>query len=195
MKKKPEIKPEGFGLSNKGEGRAPQIRHNRPEVAKHCARMIIAHNMDAEAAVAKMLAADYPDATDAQIVSLARTVQASPHVQREIAGLLEEIGCGDAALKKLIGGLWGEFLGQNDKRWAAAARLLAEITGAAKASMKNDKIPVLKLAGMEAGLQQMLGDAAPTNEDTIDVEDTDVDASDSTTEHFGSDQADGQFTS
>jgi hypothetical protein len=62
-------KPEGFGLSDKGPGKAPQIRHNRPEVAKHCARMIIAHNMDTEAAVAKMLSVDYPDATDAQIVS------------------------------------------------------------------------------------------------------------------------------
>lgn len=163
-------KPEGFGLSHKGEGKAPQIRHTRPEVAQHCARMILKHNMDAEAAVAKMLAADYPDATDAQIVSLARTIQASPHVQREMAKLLEEIGFGDEALKKLIGLLWAEVLGQNDKRWAAAARLLAEITGAAKASTKGEKLPTLKLAGMEEGLAQMLGDAAPTNETDVEAE-------------------------
>src|ERR1700747_2337255 len=93
-KKSPEIKPEGFGLSSKGEGKEPQIRHTRPEVARHCARMIVQCNMDAEAAVAKMLAADYPDATDAQIVSLARTIQASPHVQREMAKHLEAIGHG-----------------------------------------------------------------------------------------------------
>lgn len=163
-------KPEGYGLSSKGEGKAPQIRHNRPEVAKHWARLILGCNMDAEAAVAKGLATDYPDATDAQIVSLARTLQASPHIQREIAKLLEDIGFGDEALKKLIGILWAEVLGQNDKRWASAARLLAEITGAAKASSKGEKLPTLKLAGMEEGLANMLGDSAPTNDSTIEVE-------------------------
>jgi hypothetical protein len=163
-------KPEGFGLSDKGPGKAPQIRHNRPAVAKHWARLILAHNMDAEAAVAKGIAVEYPDATDAQIVSLARTIQASPHVQREMANLLEEIGFGDAALKKLIGILWSEVLGQNDKRWAAAARLLAEITGAAKAGAKDEKIPTLKLAGMKEGLSQMLGAAAPTDDTDISVE-------------------------
>lgn len=174
-KKSPEAKPEGYGLSSKGEGRAPQIRHTRPEVAKHCAKMIIRKNMDAEAAVAEMLKADYPDATDAQIVSLARTIQASPHVQREMAKLLEEIGFGDEALKKLIGLLWAEVLGQNDKRWAAAARLLAEITGAAKAASKDPKLPTLKLAGMEDGLLRMLGQHAPTNDDNMGVEETPID--------------------
>ena len=173
MAKKPKVtvteKPEGFGLSNKGAGKAPQIRHTNPAVAKHCARMIIAHNMDSEAAVAKMLAADYPDVTDAQIVSLARTIQASPHVQREMARLLEDIGCGDEALNKLIGILWAEVLGGNDKRWAAAARLLAEITGASKASEKGKVLPTLKLAGMDEGLSRMLGDAAPTNEDPAEL--------------------------
>jgi hypothetical protein len=157
-------KPEGFGLANKGEGKAPQIRHTRPAVARHWARLIVAHNMDVEAAVAKGLAAEYPDATDAQIVSLARTLEGSPHVQREMAKLLEDIGCGDEALTKLIGILWSEVLGKNDKRWAAAARLLAEITGASKASEKGKKLPTLKLAGMDEGLSRMLGNAAPTND-------------------------------
>ena len=162
-----EQKPEGFGLSNKGEGRTPQIRHTRPEVARHCARMIVACNMDAQAAVGKMLAKSYPDATEAQIIMLARTIQASPYVQREMASILEDIGCGDDALKKLIGGLWQEFLGANDKRWAAAARLLSEITGASKASEKGKMLPTLKLAGMEEGLSRMLGSAAPGNTDEV----------------------------
>jgi hypothetical protein len=163
-KKKPKT-PEAFGIASRGEGLAPQIRHSNPAVAKHCARAIIAANMDAQAAVAKMLAVDHPDATEAQIVALARTIQASPHVQREMAALLEEIGFGDDALKKLIGVLWAEVLGANDKRWAAAARLLAEITGAAKASSKDQKMPVLRLDGMDEGLSRMLGPDAPTNED------------------------------
>lgn len=161
-------KPNGFGTSSKGEDKAPQIRHARPEVAKHCARMILAHNMDTRAAVAKMLAESYPDATEAQIESLARTVGASPHVQREMTAMLEDIGIDDSALKKLIGILWQEVLGTNDKRWAAAARLLAEITGAAKAKNNDPKLPSLRLAGMDEGLKDMLGDAAPTNEEPED---------------------------
>ena len=167
----PSLKPEGYGVASKGDDHAPQIRHSRPEVARHCARMIISCNMDAEAAVSKMLAAQYPNVTDAQIVSLARTIQSSPHVQREMAAILEDIGYGDDALKKLIGKLWEEVLGQNDKRWAAAARLLAEITGASKASEKNKTIPTLKLAGMEEGLSAMLGDAAPTNDEVPELDD------------------------
>lgn len=161
---------ESYGVSSRGDDKAPQIRHTRPEVAKHVARVIIANNGDTKAAVAKMLAADYPDATEAQIEALSRTIQESAHVQREMAAILEEIGFGDGALKKLIGILWREVLGGNDKRWASAARLLAEITGAAKASSKGEIMPTLKLAGMEAGLSQMLGDAAPTNESNASVE-------------------------
>src|ERR1039458_9021458 len=59
-KKTPKVsrfdeKPESFGTSNKGAGKAPQIRHQRPEVAKHVARVIIANNGDISAAVSKML--------------------------------------------------------------------------------------------------------------------------------------------
>lgn len=186
MPKKVQAPPitenDSYGVSSRGEDKAPQIRHTRPEVAKHCARMIVAHNMDTQAAVAKMLATDYPNATESQIISLARTIQASPYVQREIAGLLEEIGYGNEALKKLIGLLWAEVLGTNDKRWASAARLLADIMGADKMASKNaDKsLPRLRLAGMDEGLQAMLGDAAPSDEEPaesdiiipeIDVED------------------------
>lgn len=165
----PPVK-ESFGVSTRGEGKAPQIRHTRPEVAKHCARMIIAHNMDTDAAVSKMLAVEFPDATEPQIVALARTIEASPHVQREIKNILEEIGYGDAALTKLIGILWEWVLCKNEKLAVPASRLLAEITGAAKAASKGEKMPTLRLEGMEAGLSQMLGDAAPTNESNASVE-------------------------
>ncbi|MFZ3276603.1 MAG: hypothetical protein WA182_06830 [Candidatus Sulfotelmatobacter sp.] len=164
-KKKSATAAEAYGTASRGEGLAPQIRHTKPEVARHCARMIIGCNMDTRAAVSKMWAQEYPDATEAQIESMARTLSASPHVQREMALMLEEIGFGDDALRKLIGLLWQEALGANDKRWPAAVRLLAEITSAGKAAFNNQKIPTLKLDGMDEGLARMLGPAAPTNED------------------------------
>ena len=160
-----DVADEPIGISSRGEGKAPQIRHQRPEVAKYCARMILAHNGDTQAAVAKMLATSYPEATEAQIVALATTIRQSPYVQREMTQMLEKIGIGDDALKKLIGILWQEALGTNDKRWPSAMRLLAEITGAAKAGEKDKTLPKLRLVGMEEGLGVMLGDAAPTNED------------------------------
>lgn len=193
MKTPYDLPDKPVGISSRGEGKAPQIRHQRPEVAKYCACVIIAHNGDTKAAVSKMLAIDYPDATEAQIEALARTIQASPHVRREIDNVLEEIGFGKEALKKLIGILWKEVLGDNDKRWASAARLLAEITGAAKAADKDPKLPSLKLAGMEAGLSQMLGDAAPTNEEYVAPELTiptlDILETDSTDDDKGDDDA------
>ena len=119
-KKKSATAAEAYGTASRGEGLAPQIRHTKPEVARHCARMIIGCNMDTRAAVSKMWAQEYPDATEAQIESMARTLSASPHVQREMALMLEEIGFGDDALRKLIGLLWQEALGA--ERQALARR-------------------------------------------------------------------------
>lgn len=158
-------KPDNFGVNDRGDNRTPQIRHTRPEVAKHAARLIIANNMDYDAAVAKMLSVDYPEATEAQITAVSRNLQKAPAVQAAIKILLEDIGYGDDALKKLIGLLWEAALDKtNDKRWPAAMRMLGEIMGAAKAADSNKKVPSLKLEGMEAGLANMLGDAAPSNE-------------------------------
>lgn len=162
-------KPDSLGVNNRGENRAPQIRHTRPEVAEHCARLIIANNMDYEAAVSKMLTVDYPEATDAQIRALAETLAKSAHVQRAVKAKLEEIGYGDAALTKYMGLLWEAALDKaNDKRWPAAMRILGEVMGAQKAAASNEKIPALMIAGSEEGLKRMLGDAAPGNNDTIE---------------------------
>ena len=165
---------DSLGVHSRGDGKAPQIRHTRPEVARHCARMIISKNMDFEAAVSKMLEADYPDATEAQIIAIARTLEKSPHVKREIQNVLEEIGCDNAALKKWLGLLWAEAYGGNDKRWASAMRLLGEALEHVKKSQADTKLPALKLAGMEAGLAEMLGDAAPGNDDKFIPEDTKI---------------------
>jgi hypothetical protein len=186
-------KPESFGVQSRGENKAPQIRYQRPEVARHVARMVIASNMDFEAAVGKMVAREYPEATEAQIAQLARTLEKSQHVRREMSSMLEEIGIGPEALKKLISVLWAEVLGKNDKRWAPAARLMAEITGAAKAASKNEKIPVLRLDGLEAGLTKMLGDAAPRNDADPDVPELppDVESEEDAT-GFSGDDEDGE---
>lgn len=181
-----ELDP-AYGSSSRGEGRTPQIRHTHPEVAKHCARMIIAANMDYEAAVGKMWEAEFPDATDEQIIAKAEVLARSTHIQKEIGAQLEKIGFGDKAQTKLIAMLWKEVLGTNDKRWVGAARLLAEITQAAKAKSKGEKIPVLKFAGMDEGIKAMLGDAAPTDDySTIKLEDED-DAADDDSTGFKSD--------
>lgn len=166
--------PDSYGSANRGPGRSPQIRHTRPEVAAHVARLVVGCNMDFEAAVSKMWAEEYPDATELQIQEKAQLLQESPHVRRAIEAQLEKIGFGDKAQARLIALLWKEVLGTNDKRWVGAARLLAEITQASKANQHNEKIPVLRVAGMEEGVKAMLGDSAPTDDyATIDLEDED----------------------
>lgn len=169
-------KPDSYGVNDRGANRTPQIRHTRPEVAENCARIIIANNCDYEAAVSRMLSKDYPDATEAQIRAIAETLVKSPHIQQAVKKKLEDIGYGDDALKRLIGLLWEAALDKsNDKRWPAAMRMLGEIMGAQKAAESNTKIPSLVIEGSEAGLARMLGDAAPTNDDTIiEEDDTDV---------------------
>src|ERR1022692_4279749 len=177
-KKQPEIedvnRPDSYGLSSRGPGKPPQIKHARPEVAAHVARMVVGCNMDYEAAVTKMWAEEFPDATDAQIKETAVTLMRSPHVSRAIEAQLEKIGFGNKAQARLIALLWKEVLGGNDKRWVGAARLLSEITQAAKANARNEKMPTLRIAGIEAGLTAMLGDTAPTDDyATMETEDDD----------------------
>jgi len=164
----PVEKVASFGVQSRGAGNAPQLRYNRPEVAKHVARMVIASNMDFEAAVSKMYEADYPDATEAQIVAMARTLEEAPAIKREIDAQLEEIGFGKDAQKKFIGLLWKEVLGGNDKRFPVAARLLAEITQALKARDRDKVMPKLQLAGMEEGLATLLGETAPDAEVSLE---------------------------
>ena len=165
--------PDSFGVYSRGDGKPSGIRHSRPEVAQHAARIVVGCNMDYEAAVARMLG---PDATEEQIRSQAEALAKSTHVREAIEKQLEKIGFGDAAQTRLIALLWKEVLGGNDKRWASAARLLAEITQAAKANAHNERIPTLRVSGLEDGIANMLGDSAPTNNPqpvTIEEEDYD----------------------
>ena len=178
-KKKPaqreeDIKPDSYGTASRGPGRPPQIRHTRPEVAAHIARIVVGCNVDFEAAVSKLWAEEYPEATEIQIQAAAQTLQESSHVKRAIEAQLEKIGFGDKAQSRLIALLWREVLGTNDKRFPIAARLLAEITQANKANIKNEKMPTLRIAGIEEGVKAMLGESAPTDSyATIDIEDDD----------------------
>ena len=164
--------PDSYGLSSRGPGQPPQIKHARPEVAAHVARVVVGCNMDYEAAVTRMWAEEFPEATEVQIRNTAQTLRGSSHVSRAIEAQLEKIGFGDKAQARLIALLWKEVLGSNDRRWVGAARLLAEITQAAKANQRNEKMPTLRIAGIEAGVKAMLGEHAPTNEfQTVEIED------------------------
>jgi hypothetical protein len=160
-KKESVIKEDSYGVQSRGDGKLPQIRDSRPEVAAHVARIVVSCNMDFEQATARLLG---PEATEEQIRTKADTLAKSSHIREAIEKQLEKIGFGDAAQSRLIALLWKEVLGGNDKRWAAAARLLAEITQAAKANAQNEKIPTLRIGGLEQGLSSMLGPDAPTND-------------------------------
>ncbi len=123
-----------------------------------------------------------------------RESAATFHIREAIEKQLEKIGFGDSAQKRLIALLWKEVLGGNDKRWAAAARLLAEITQAAKANAQNEKIPTLRIGGLEEGLAAMLGPDAPTNETAHAILEEDVEIDDAATDSTRSPDATGYST-
>src|SRR5690349_19513245 len=79
---------EGFGVNQRGEDKF-RIRYQRPDVAEHCARVLIQNNMDYEAAVTKMLQAaaksnGWEMPTDEAIIRHAALLKKAPQVQNAL---------------------------------------------------------------------------------------------------------------
>lgn len=162
-------RPDDFGLNSRGENRQFQLRDARPAVAEHCARLIFRHQMDYESAASAMLKARNEEASDADITSLARKMEKSKHIQREIGLLYENMEMDDAAFKSFVGKLRRSFDDQTDKMRPVAARLLKDLFVEMKLNKKPEKVPSLRISGAEELMQNMLGDAAPTNDIDPDV--------------------------
>lgn len=145
-----------YGVNDRGEGRAPAIRYHRPEVADHVARMLIAHNFDYEAAVSKMLEADFPELPDTTIVRIANTLKDAPQVQKAVQARLKLIGIDDDAEKLYVSLLWNAALDKrvNNARWPAAMKLLGEMIAVQKKGGGGDA-QSLRIEGAAEGLAKM----------------------------------------
>lgn len=176
-KRRPPIEPgeDHYGVQTRED--KFQIRYQRPEVAEHCARLLILNNMDYEATVSKMLqsmakANELPDPTDAAIIRQADVLRRAPQIQKALQEKLKEIGTDDKAVELLVSLLWNQALDKrNDKRWGTAVTLLSKITGLTERGAEGEKPIALQLTGADAIVKGM-GIPMPSNEIPLTPPDT-----------------------
>src|SRR6185312_866463 len=162
-------RPDNFGLNSRGEKRQFQLRDARPAVAEHCARLIFRHQMDYESAASAMLKERDSDASDGDITSLARKLEKSKHIQREIGILYETLELDEASFKSFVGKLRRSFDDPKDRMRPIAARLLKDLYTDMKLNKKPEKIPTLRVDGVDEIYKDMLGEHAPKNATDLDV--------------------------
>ena len=161
-------KDEAYGTQSQGPERGYKIAYQKPEVAKHVARVLIKNNMDYEAAVASMLKDKEPAATDANIVNVARFLEKAPQVQKALQAVLKDIGLDEEAEKLLVSLAWNKALDKRSRDQIAAIKLLGEWMGKGAKAGENKKPAKLAIEGYEEGLKRMgveaLEDDAPEPE-------------------------------
>jgi hypothetical protein len=169
---------ENYGTSRRDCG-AIRIRWQDPRVAEHCAKVIIASNMDYEVAAAKIAPAE----THERISVLAKQLATNVKVQKAIAAVLAKIGFDDKGFELFGKVLWEAILDKtNDKRWPGAMRIASEMFNARRAGER--KPTPLPLQDLSAGLAKMgVGvsaeedgeEIAPETFDIMETDDENVD--------------------
>lgn len=153
-------KPDSYGVTSKGEnsqGKVYGIR-NTPRVNEHVARMLIKFNMDAEAAVSKMLP---DDASEAHIRMLAKTIVQRPQVNRYLQEILGQLGLTADSQKLAVAMIWEVAFDKRSKHWPGAMKLLADLGGWVKKTDESDKPVTLVLKGFEKDLETLFDGAVP----------------------------------
>lgn len=171
----PAVLPDGYGTQSRGEGIAPQIRHNDPKVANHIARLLIRNNMDYQSVVSLML--KDREHTDVHVIALAQTLEKSPRVQEALQLVYSRMEIDDGSLKVFRSVLWEDFVSRDAspsavKKKIAAARILAEWFGIGKKADEANRPQTLPIAGMEDGLRQMFGGTLPNPDQMVPVNPT-----------------------
>jgi hypothetical protein len=154
-------KPDSYGVTAKGEtsqGKVYGIR-NTARVNEHVARMFIKYNMDAEAAVSKMLP---DDASEAHIRMLAKTLAQRPQVARYLQEILAKLGLTADAQKLAVAMVWEVAFDKKSKHWPAAMKLLADLGGWVKKTDDSDKPVTLVLKGFEKDLEELFDGNVPS---------------------------------
>lgn len=150
---------DGYGVNTRGEDRY-KIRYQRPEVAKHIAKVLVSHNMDWDAATAKMLNTaaktnNWDPPTEEAIIRHSQLLQRAPQIQTALREYLSVIGIDDKAHKIYTSVLWGTYLDRrgSDARWSTACKQLGAMMQVDK---KTPDTPVpLPLVGAEGMLKRM----------------------------------------
>jgi hypothetical protein len=135
-----------------------QIRTSNPSVARHAAKILILKNLDGESAVKELK----PDLSPADQAILGRKLETDPRVHREVEKQLSPRGLSDHDRDHFVQRLW-QLFESNDPREEQKALSAMRILGKAFISEKveNTQVEMLKIAGINEGLQRMIGGADP----------------------------------
>jgi hypothetical protein len=132
------------------------IRTSNPKVAKHAAKVLIVKNLDGESAAKELK----PDLSPVDQAILGRKLETDPNVHREVEKQLTPRGLSDHDREYFVTRLWQMF-DSTDPREEQKSLSAMRILGKAFISEKieNTQVEMLKIAGINEGLEQMLGDA------------------------------------
>lgn len=150
-------KPDSYGVYYKGKQLAFR---NTPLVNEHIARMLIKYNMDADAAVSKMLPED-AEVPEVKIRMYAQSLLQRPQVGRYLQEILAKLGLTNESLQIVLAIIWQVAFDTKSKHWPAAVKLLADLGGWVKKTDESDKPVTLVLKGFEKDLEELFDGKVP----------------------------------
>jgi hypothetical protein len=128
----------------------------KPSVAKHAATTVIVNALDYDKAAVELK----PDMTPYEQHKLAHQLEQDSNVRTQVQSLLKKRGLDDESREYFIQKLWAYFE-SSDPRQEQKALSAMRILGKAFVSEKveNTQVETLKIAGINEGLERMLGGA------------------------------------
>lgn len=140
----------------KPEKERKYVDTRKPSVAKHAATTVIVNALDYDKAAVELK----PDITPYEQHKLAHQLEHDASVRTQVQSLLKKRGLDDESRDYFIQKLWAYFE-SNDPRQEQKALSAMRILGKAFVSEKieNTQVEMLKIAGINEGLERMLSDA------------------------------------
>jgi len=140
----------------KPEKERKYVDTRKPSVAKHAATTVIVNGLDYDKAATELK----PGMTPYEQHKLAHQLEQDANVRTQVQSLLKKRGLDDESRDYFIQKLWAYFE-SNDPRQEQKALSAMRILGKAFVSEKveNTQVETLKIAGINEGLERMLGGA------------------------------------
>ena len=139
----------------KPEKERKYVDTRKPSVAKHAATTVIVNGLDYDKAATELK----PSMTPYEQHKLAHQLEQDANVRTQVQSLLKKRGLDDESRDYFIQKLWAYFE-SNDPRQEQKALSAMRILGKAFVSEKveNTQVETLKIAGINEGLERMLGE-------------------------------------
>jgi hypothetical protein len=134
------------------------VRTSNPKVAEHAAKVLIMNALDGAAAAKEIK----PDLSPADQAVLGRKLETDPHIHREVEKQLTPRGLSDHDREYFVTRLWQMFDSTDpseEQKALSAMRILGKAFISEK--VENTQVEMLKIAGINEGLERMMSEADP----------------------------------